>query len=70
MGGKSRPEFYNEEEMAEILRIDVPKLRSRRHCGTNHPPYQKIGRDTLYPKEQVHKWLSGLPVIWEVRRVG
>lgn len=67
---KQRPEYYSEEEMAEILRISVQTLRSRRMRGTNHPPYVTIGRDTLYPKDLVHKWLSALPVIWEVRHVG
>lgn len=64
-----RPEYYSEQEMAEFLRIEVKTLRSRRSRGTNHPPYVEIARDTFYPKDLVHKWLSTLPVTWEVRNV-
>lgn len=65
-----RPEYYSEAEMAEILRVDPKTLRSRRSRGTNHPPYVVIGRQTLYPKDLVQKYLDALPVLWEVRHVG
>ena len=65
-----RPEFYSEQEMAEILRIEVKTLRSRRARGTDHPPYIRIGRDTLYPKEPVQRYLDSRPMTWEVRSVG
>lgn len=64
-----KPEYYSESEMADILRVEVKTLRSRRSRGTNHPPYVQIGRYVLYPKELVNKWLMTLPVTWEVRRV-
>lgn len=73
MASKSfkQPEYYTEAEMANMLRIDVKTLKSRRSRGTNHPPYVEITRGhVLYPKEPVEKWLSTLNVIWEVRRVG
>lgn len=66
----ARPEYFSEDEMADILRVDVKTLRSRRSRGTNHPPYVVIGRQTLYPKDLVLKYLGALPVIWEVRHVG
>lgn len=63
-------EFYSEEEMAKILRIDLKTLRSRRSRGTNHPPYVQIGRQVLYPKNLYLKWVTALPIFWEVRHVG
>lgn len=64
-------QYYTEAEMAEILRITVKKLRSRRSRGTNHPPYVEIARgQILYPKALVDKYLLQLNVFWEVKRVG
>lgn len=56
-----RPEYYSEDEMAQILRIEVRTLRSRRSRGTNHPPYVTIARHVLYPKDLVIKYLGALP---------
>lgn len=66
----SQLEYYSEDEMAHILRISVKTLRSRRSRGTNHPPYVVVGRQALYPKALVVKYMGELPVLWEVRRVG
>lgn len=55
-------EFYTEAEMADILNIHANTLKRNRCIGTNHPPFKKIGRMVIYPKQEYLKWIQAIPL--------
>jgi len=61
---------YSEAEVCRILGVALSRLKARRSCGTEHPPYVKLGRAYYYPKALFLDWASKRPIIWEVKRVG
>lgn len=67
MSPEIRARYFNEAEVAEILKIKVTALKSRRSRGTNHPPYIQAGKEVFYPKDMFLEWMSRQPVIWEVK---
>jgi len=54
LGGKH---YLEESDLAKILNRTVQTVRVWRYARTG-PPYTKIGSVTLYPEEEVQKWLD------------
>jgi len=54
LGGKH---YLEESDLAKILNRTVQTVRVWRYAHMG-PPYMKIGSVTLYPEEEVQKWID------------
>lgn len=63
-------QYFKEDEMCRLLDIEMPTLQSRRSRGNDHPPYIKIGRQVLYPKDKYVAWLKAQPLKAQLNRPG
>jgi len=49
--------YLEEADLAKILCRTIQTVRVWRYARTG-PPYMKIGSITLYPEEEVQKWID------------
>ncbi len=56
-GRRILADFLTEDETASELRQAKRTLRKWRTAGSG-PPFIKVGRDTLYPRDALLEWLS------------
>lgn len=58
--------YFTEAEVCEVLGIKLVTMKSRRSRGDGFPPFVKIGRKILYPKEEFSKWIKNQVVQREI----
>lgn len=63
-------DFYEELEMADLLKMKITTLRKNRSLAFNHPPCIKLGTRWVYMKKDFQKWVNSLPLEVEKRRHG
>lgn len=55
--------YYDEAEMAAILRIKVSTLRKNCSIGEGHPPFIRLGKRKLFPVDEFEKWIGKRAVV-------
>jgi hypothetical protein len=58
---KSEFSYVEEDEYAKLRGVEIQALRNERAKGKG-PPYTKIGRKVVYPREALRKYLAASTV--------
>jgi predicted DNA-binding transcriptional regulator AlpA len=53
-----KEDFMVPKELARLLRTTKQALATQRCLRREHPPYVKIGKRILYPRDAVLAWLD------------
>ena len=61
-------DYYDENEVAALLRIAVSTLGVRESEGRHHPPFRKIGKEKFYPKDKFWEWFEAQPLTKQIKK--